>query len=421
MSHFPAEKGKTNSKMGKLSVWIWPAVILFFLLGCGLGPSMIRASHLTYNDAVQFTERQELLLNIVRLRYNEGPEFLATSSISTQFSLDLSATAGATVGDDQAQRTNLVNLGGAAGFSERPTITLTPRHEKEFTQQLISPIELEIIFLLVNYGWDIDRVLRLTSDGINGLRNHTFREIPVENYEAYSLDFTRTIKDLGRLHRLGLIEMSFEREEIGLSGPLNAEKVNLNDILNANKDDYKLEYREQTKSYYLKKMNQNLVLRFSKNAFQRPEFSKIVKRLNLASNVQTYRIVNAPGSQIKLSEISGESSEFILSTRSVLGTLAYLSQGVSVPEQHSETGLVSDDKRFKPAAGILSDLFRVRVQREKPNQVSLAVPYKGYWFFIEENDISSKQTIGVLNSLMRLKIMAAGTQKLPLLTLPVGR
>jgi len=382
---------------------------------------MIRANHLTYNDAVQFTERQELLLNIVRLRYNEGPEFIATSSISTQFSLDLSATAGATVGDDQAQRTNLANIGGAVGFSERPTITLIPRNEKEFTQQLISPIELEIVFLLVNYGWDMDRVFMLTSDGINGLRNQPFREIPVENYEAQLLPFTRTVKDLGRLHRLGLVEMSFEREEIGLSGPLNAEKVNLSDILNANKDDYKLEYQEQTKSYYLKKMTRNLVLRFSKNAFQSPEFPKIIKRLNLVSNAQTYRILNAPGSQIKLSEISGELSDFILSTRSVLGTLAYLSQGVSVPEQHIETGFVSYEKRAKAADGIISDLFRVRVQKEKPDQANLAVPYKGYWFFIGENDISSRQTIGVLNSLMRLKIIAAGTQKLPLLTLPVGR
>ena len=415
------EKGETFSIMGKLSIWIWPAVLLSFLSGCGLGPSMIRANHLTYNDAVQFTERQELLLNIVRLRYNEGPEFLATSSISTQFSLDLSATAGATVGDDQAQRTNLANIGGAVGFSERPTITLIPRNEKEFTQQLISPIELEIVFLLVNYGWDMDRVFMLTSDGINGLRNQPFREIPVENYEAQLLPFTRTVKDLGRLHRLGLVEMSFEREEIGLSGPLNAEKVNLSDILNANKDDYKLEYQEQTKSYYLKKMTRNLVLRFSKNAFQSPEFPKIIKRLNLVSNAQTYRILNAPGSQIKLSEISGELSDFILSTRSVLGTLAYLSQGVSVPEQHIETGFVSYEKRAKAADGIISDLFRVRVQKEKPDQANLAVPYKGYWFFIGENDISSRQTIGVLNSLMRLKIIAAGTQKLPLLTLPVGR
>jgi hypothetical protein len=421
MSHSSIEKRKTISEKGKLSICIWLAVISLFMSGCGLGPSRMRVNHLTYNDAVQFTERQELLLNIVRLRYNEGPEFLATTSISTQFSIDLSASAGAQVGDDQEQRTNLLNIGGAVGYSERPTITFTPRNEKEFTQQLISPVELEIIFLLVNYGWDIDRVLRLTSDGINGLRNDTIREAPLENYDLHLREFTQTVKNLRRLQQLGLMEMSFEREEIDLSGPLSAEKVNLNDILNANKDDYKLEYQEQTKSYFLKKVNRNLVLRFSREVFRRPEFPQIVKRLNLASGVQTYRIVNAPGSQIKVAEISRDSNEFILSTRSVLGTLAYLSQGVSVPEHHFKTGVVSRDRKVRADDGIIADLFQVRVQKEKPNQDGFAVPYKGYWFFIEENDISSKRTIGVLNSLVRLKIMAAGAQKIPVLTLPVGR
>ncbi len=145
------ERSKTISKTAKRSICVWLAVIPLFLSGCGLGPSMMRANRLTYNDAVQVTERQELLLNIVRLRYNEAPEFLATSSISTQFSLDLSAAAGAQVGHDQEQRTNLLNIGSTVGYSERPTITFTPRNEKEFTQQLISPIELDIIFLLVNY------------------------------------------------------------------------------------------------------------------------------------------------------------------------------------------------------------------------------------------------------------------------------
>ena len=140
--------------MVQLFLYIWMAAIPLILAGCGVGPSMMRADRLTYNDAIQFTERQELLLNIVRLRYNEGPEFLATNSISTQFTLDLGAAAGANVGDDQQQRTNLFNIGGAIGYSERPTITFTPRNEKEFTQQLISPIELEVIFLLINYGWE---------------------------------------------------------------------------------------------------------------------------------------------------------------------------------------------------------------------------------------------------------------------------
>ena len=73
--------------MIRFSFVVWLPLMLLLLSGCGVGPSMMRADRLTYNDAIQFTERQELLLNIVRLRYNEGPEFLATNSISTQLPL----------------------------------------------------------------------------------------------------------------------------------------------------------------------------------------------------------------------------------------------------------------------------------------------------------------------------------------------
>jgi len=56
-------------KMSKLPICIWLAMIPLLISGCGLGPSMMRADRLTYNAAVQLTERQELLLNTVRLRY----------------------------------------------------------------------------------------------------------------------------------------------------------------------------------------------------------------------------------------------------------------------------------------------------------------------------------------------------------------
>jgi hypothetical protein len=51
--------------MVQLFLYIWMAAIPLILAGCGVGPSMLRADRLTYNDAIQFTERQELLLNIV--------------------------------------------------------------------------------------------------------------------------------------------------------------------------------------------------------------------------------------------------------------------------------------------------------------------------------------------------------------------
>jgi len=57
----------------------------------------------------------------------ESPEFLATSSISTQFSIDLSASAGAQVGDDQELRTQLLNIGGVflrKPFRQTPTVSI---------------------------------------------------------------------------------------------------------------------------------------------------------------------------------------------------------------------------------------------------------------------------------------------------------
>ena len=168
------------------------------------------------------------------------------------------------------------------------------------------------------------------------------------------------------------------------------------------------------------KIKRNLVLRFSRNAFQQPELKKIIKSLNLATDFQTYRILNAPGAQIKAAELPQELRHLILSTRSVLGTMAYLAQGVNIPGEHIESGVVATFEA-ESATTILSDLFQVNVKKEEPQQAGLAVPYKGYWFYIDETDISSKRTMGVLNSLVRLKIEASSAQNIPVLTLPVGR
>jgi hypothetical protein len=66
-------------------------------------------------------------------------------------------------------------------------------------------------------------------------------------------------------------------------------------------------------------------------------------------------------------------------------------------------------------------LFKVKVTKEKPHQAGLVVLFKGYWFYIDETDVSSKRTMGVLNSLVRLKIRAGRTQNILMLTLPVGQ
>src|SRR5204862_1510085 len=52
--------------------------------GCALGPRSVEQNRLPYNEAVKVTTEQQLLLNIVRLRYIDNPSSLSVSSIAEQ-------------------------------------------------------------------------------------------------------------------------------------------------------------------------------------------------------------------------------------------------------------------------------------------------------------------------------------------------
>ena len=61
--------------------------------GC-FGPTAIRQTRDRYNEAIRQTNDEELLLNLVRLRYNEHPSFLPVTGLNSQFELSAGADAG---------------------------------------------------------------------------------------------------------------------------------------------------------------------------------------------------------------------------------------------------------------------------------------------------------------------------------------
>ena len=69
------------------------ALAALVTFGCeALGPRALRAGRNEYNRAIQQTDLEQLLLNIVRLRFVDHPYFLLVSSISA--ALKLPAAAG---------------------------------------------------------------------------------------------------------------------------------------------------------------------------------------------------------------------------------------------------------------------------------------------------------------------------------------
>ena len=63
---------------------------LAVLTGCAsmFGPKALQQTHPAYNSAIANTVGQEMLQNLVRMRYRDNPSFLQISSVTASLSLE---------------------------------------------------------------------------------------------------------------------------------------------------------------------------------------------------------------------------------------------------------------------------------------------------------------------------------------------
>ena len=114
-----------------------------------------------------------------------------------------------------------------------------------------------------------------------------------------------------------------------------------------------------------------------------------------------------------------------ISTRSLLETLYYLSQGIDIPAGHYTDGIVTktlnSDGSVFDWNELTGDLLRIHHSKQRPVQSSVAVQYREYWFFIDDSDLQSKSTFSLLMELYNLEIRGGGAVSAPVLTLGVGQ
>ena len=150
-------------------------IVLGLLLpGCQFGPNALKIGQSEYSDALRVATSEQMLVNLVRLRYRDLPVFLGVTSIATQFQYDQGAEAVGTLNENvgsDALNPNVLQLKGQLGYTEKPTITYSLLGGEAFLRRMLMPISVENISLLAESGWRSDRVLRLTVEALNGLPN----------------------------------------------------------------------------------------------------------------------------------------------------------------------------------------------------------------------------------------------------------
>ena len=170
----------------------------FLVSGCAsMGPATIGRDRVSYDRALSDSWKQQLLLNMVKLRYGDAPVFMDVASVINSYSLEAQLDLGASrqSGFD-ALSTN--TFGGSVHYSDRPTITYNPLLGEHFTRSLMAPISPSVILALLQSGWQADAVFRVTVSSVNGVRNRFGGN---ERIGGGDPDFYRLLESLRRSRR----------------------------------------------------------------------------------------------------------------------------------------------------------------------------------------------------------------------------
>jgi hypothetical protein len=401
------------------------------LLGAGcsvIGPRSLKQSRIEYNEVVKTTSEEEMLLNIVRLRYVDTPSSLQISNIAAQFellnSLQLTPFFVASGAEPNRSYTSVLpqlSIGGA----DRPTFSLTPLDESEFARKLFTPLSLDGVIYLVKTTWPISTVFRLYLENLNWVPNGQLASGPTPRLAPEYARFLEGVTALQVLQDRGQIVFALEERTRSLGGPVPAATVTASNVIDASKDgnEYRPDPGGQTWSLYRK--NRQPVLLIDPQALGTPEMEVFTRAFRLKRGVTKYDVSEEVLNPFPSTYSPEGVTNIDLETRSLLQGLFFVSHGVEVPAEHTERGVarVTVDQAGQPFdwRQVMAGFFRVRSNTgaERPSGAQVAIQYKGYWFYIDETDHETKSTFTLLMELARLNLSdKTGTK--PVFTLPLG-
>jgi len=400
--------------------------------GCTtLGPQALDQTRLQYNEVVKRTTEEQLLLNIVRLRYTDTPSSLAVSGIAAQFERSQSVqlvpfftSAGA---DINRSFTTILPGAGVQG-ADRPTISLTPLDDQEFTRKLFTPLPLDGVVYLAKTTWPIATVFRLYLENLNWVPNAQTASGPTPKEAPEVTEFLHGMAVLQLLQDRAEIVFGVDQREERLGGPLPATAVGARDVVEAAKNGYEYHPDDKDATWTLVKKAPHAVLRIDPQALDSPEVQDFVRVFHLKPGLAQYDITEEALNPFPSTYPAEGVTGLDLETRSLLQALYYVCHGVDIPPEHAKRKLVTVtvDSHGQPFDWglIMRSFFRVHWAKTKgnepPPEAHVAVQYKDYWFYIDDTDQETKATFSLLMELARLEL-AGKPGPGPQLTLPVGR
>ena len=356
--------------LSPLSKFVVVMTITFLANGCAtIGPEHLRDTHPLYNDAIVDSINEQLLNNLVRLRYRDPTFFLDVASVAASMRMNVAGSA-----SGQVNSATPLTLGTDATYEILPTISYAPLQGEDFVKSLLSPVSIDALVALSGSGWTLRRVFGLCVESINGIDNAPSASGPTpERAPKHYKEWNRLVD-------------TFEKLE----------------------DDHLVEAR-------IDKATKDLKISFEPSE----EFNDVEQSIKTQLKLDLNRSVF----DVEGDDVQRKPDTLEIVTRPLMSTFFYLSHRVDVPDEHKSNGWVTitknkDGSDFDWGDTPAGRLFHVLVSKEKPDDAFIAVPYESYWYFIPKNDKESKSTFLLLSQLFRLQAGAAKSIG-PTLTIPV--
>ncbi len=339
------------------------ALVVLVESGCAsFGSTILVQERNNYLKAIARSREEQILLNVVKVRFAEAPYFLDVGQVVAGYNIEAGASTKLS-GIGESSKSG--EFGTSGKYVERPTITFSPVEGRQFVSRLLQPIEPSLVFYLLEAGWDPELVMKIMLESVGVHRNQSsigWRQGPADQ------GFEDIIAWLGQLAADGLMRVDWKILSPQLIAP---------ELWISNKTE--------------------------KEPGMQSDFSAVRRSLNLASGQEYFPIVYGPG--------VSAGSDFRLMTRSFLQILLEQSAGVEITDSQKQIGAMTSEALYYPGAHI-----RVRSGPDKPEDSYTSIQVGDYWYWIDRGDIRSKEIFNFL--ILIFNLMESGEKPLaPMLTI----
>lgn len=331
--------------------------MILMLIGTGChntGPKSITRDRWLYSDAISRSWQDQMLLNMVKLRYGDAMIFVDITSIINQYSVAGEVRVNA---QDDFSGGGFVNAGTTGRYEDRPTISYAPMTGEKFSRSMLTPMRPASLLALVQAGWRVDYVFDIAVQSVNGVSNRASAAMFGRDEDPEFLELLNLLHDMQMASCLSL-------------------RVNA-----------------------------------------RPEGEAVTMRFHVVGNAEIERkltrvreILHLNPEAVEFDVVYGavpeNDAQIAILSRSITEIVLELAYDVDIPQVHIDEGRAmptTHDLSVPPSERPLQ--MRVHSQQDEPMDAQVKIHYRGYWFWIDDRDLQSKR---VFTFLIFLVSMAEG-------------